>query len=150
MKGILRFIAVISLSVVGAGRVQGEELNVLYLPSIAGDFCGTIWSGGEDVPGLTQFHYTDGSISASYIFIDDGHSYEGTLDRCSLVPGSTLECTWTDAFGTGEFSARFADGLDSFTGYWTPLDGNGSMRFPWTGTRVGSANRSEDCPFYPS
>lgn len=114
---------------------------------LAGRYCGVIVSGGEELPGLTEFSVAGEEISGDYIFLDTSNGdapTPGTLSECSFADDGELSCLWTDNFGSGSLTVRFAEDADSFSGYWSPPETNGVF-FPWNGVRMEAEATEHDC-----
>lgn len=102
----------------------------------AGIYRGDAVSGGGVVPVTTELETTaDGSLSGSYVFIENGRSYRGTLTHGRIAGPLSLVFIWHDDWGFGTLHITFTRHFGGFSGMWSTLEDTG-VAFPWTGLRV--------------
>ena len=90
---------------------------------IHGDYCGKAVSGGEWVDVVTSLKTsTDGLLTGSYKFEDNGEIVPGTLREETKRSGETRTLVWVDKYGTGKLTMRFAPHHSSFEGEWGLAD----------------------------
>lgn len=115
---------------------------------ISGTYEGVIHSSGKNYPGLTEFKQTaSGEFTGTYVFQGRSQYETGTLSDCKLKR-LVLQCIWTDAYGSGDWRARFSRDFVKFQGLWFGSVGQieefgnkGGMR--WDGVRKQSLSSSD-------
>jgi hypothetical protein len=116
-------------------------------PNLAGEYHGTIRSGGRDEPGITVLTVSrDGTIQGRYDFVDLGTVATGTLDRC-LFAAPILTCQWTDRYGSGAWVVEVASDFAEFRGSWyddsLPLPHKApDQGYLWTGRKRAAPPQS--------
>ncbi len=101
---------------------------------IHGDYCGKAVSGGKWVDVVTSLKTSsDGLLTGSYKFEDNGAMVRGSLREETKQPGETRTLIWADKYGIGNLTMRFAPHYSSFEGKWGV--GDATPLFGWNGER---------------
>lgn len=102
--------------------------------ALLGRFESEIFDGSELLPAATRFLRGGEAVVGRYMFVYRGRREFGRLEDCRLVAERSLECRWSDVFGSGTFEAIFhADG-GGFEGRWAA--GRLLPELSWRGRRV--------------
>lgn len=110
------------------------------LSSAVGVYQGWASSGGSLVPVETRIAAdTDGVLSGTYRYDQDGQVFHGTLGHGRAAGPTDLVFIWHDDWGYGVLTLHFEPGFERFTGAWGTLD-DGAVVFPWVGIRTGTEN----------
>jgi hypothetical protein len=102
-----------------------------------GRYCGELLSNGIMAEAQTTFgpSVTDGKISGSYVFFEEGQTVTGLLAEPSDDGDGndlTRNLVWQDKYGHGNLVITFTSDFSEFQGNWS--DG-GKASFPWNGMR---------------
>lgn len=131
----LRVVAILAACSI-SGIATATEDN--RLP--AGKYCGQLLSGGGMAEAETTFvsSVTDGKITGSYVFFEEGQAVTGSLFEPNDDDdgnGLTRNLVWQDRYGHGKLVIIFSSDFSEFQGNW----GDGEKTsFPWNGKRCES------------
>jgi hypothetical protein len=130
ITGILAFIVL--YSTVSAGTDDQKPRSTYSLEEIEGTYTGTLLGSGYDMPVVTTFYYEDGILCGEYIMDEEGTMTPGQLSNITFTQNRTIECRWTDKYGSGPASFTFTDNFSGFAGYWSS---EGAVGYYWWGSR---------------
>lgn len=112
---------------------SGKEHPEGNLESATGSYGGSLWASGYDMPVETSFSFQGGVFTGEYLMDENGTLTPGVFTDFRITGELTVECTWTDVYGSGPASFTFNDDFTAFTGWWA-VDGEGE-RYYWQGAR---------------
>ena len=110
-------------SLLAVSVVIFSTLPTIALEKINGAYKGIIWSNGDN-PGETIFSISSSNkITGKYVFEGLNSVETGVLKNCKLDT-QTLNCTWADSYGTGDFHVKFSSDFKTFSGAWFDNEGD--------------------------
>lgn len=131
LKRYLTLFAFMLLTACAAQSLK-PEYQQAFAEQIKPYYRSQILNGTEMQPGETLFMVDDLKITGVYSISEENNVVGGTLQPCQALEQHTLQCRWTDIYGSGYLTMRFSKDYESFQGFWGS-DKHSSSGFPWNG-----------------